>query len=221
MKKILVIDDSETIRQQVKQALAATGYEIIEAVDGIDGLEKLRASPTSDMALCDVNMPRMNGLDMIAEVQRTGPKIPILMLTTEGQPSLIRRARESGAKGWIVKPFKPELLVAAVIELIESAGGRRPDRGVEPAALADLRRPSFQSNSSASPAAGPRDVGLAGLDLEAGARLDLDPHRRRAVGQRELERLELRAGKRRQMLAEQHRRQVQVDLHAAAGAARS
>ena len=84
MKRILVIDDSETIRQQVKQALAATGYEIIEAVDGLDGLEKLRALADVDMALCDVNMPRMNGLDMIAEVQRSGPKIPILMLTTEG-----------------------------------------------------------------------------------------------------------------------------------------
>ena len=119
MKKILVIDDSETIRQQVKHALAATGYEIVEAVDGVDGLEKLRAVADLDIALCDVNMPRMNGLDMIAEVQRTGPKIPILMLTTEGQPSLIRRAREAGAKGWIVKPFKPELLVAAVTKLID------------------------------------------------------------------------------------------------------
>jgi len=119
VKKVLVIDDSETIRQQVKQALAATGYEIIEAVDGIDGLEKLRAVTDLAIALCDVNMPRMNGLDMIAEVQRTGPKIPILMLTTEGQPSLIKRARESGAKGWIVKPFKPELLVAAVTKLID------------------------------------------------------------------------------------------------------
>jgi two-component system chemotaxis response regulator CheY len=120
VKKILVIDDSETIRQQVKQALAATGCEIIEAVDGIDGLDKLRTIADVELALCDVNMPRMNGLDMLAEVQRTGPKIPILMLTTEGQPSLIRRARESGAKGWIVKPFKPELLVAAVTKLIDS-----------------------------------------------------------------------------------------------------
>jgi two-component system chemotaxis response regulator CheY len=122
VKKVLVIDDSETIRQQVKQALAATGYQIIEAVDGVDGLEKLRTLADLDMALCDVNMPRMNGLEMIAEAQRTGSKIPILMLTTEGQPSLIKRARESGAKGWIVKPFKPELLVAAVMKLVD----RRP-----------------------------------------------------------------------------------------------
>jgi len=121
VKKILVVDDSETIRQQIRQALAATGYEIIEAVDGVDGLEKLRAVADVDLALCDVNMPRMNGLDMIAELQRTGSQIPILMLTTEGQPSLIRRAREAGAKGWIVKPFKPELLIAAVTKLIDSS----------------------------------------------------------------------------------------------------
>jgi two-component system chemotaxis response regulator CheY len=120
VKKILVIDDSETIRQQVKQALAAAGYDIVEAVDGVDGLEKLRAMGDLDMALCDVNMPRMNGLDMIAELQRSGPKVPVLMLTTEGQPSLIKRAREAGAKGWIVKPFKPELLVSAVAKLIAS-----------------------------------------------------------------------------------------------------
>jgi two-component system chemotaxis response regulator CheY len=120
VKRILVIDDSETIRQQVKHALAATGYEIIEAIDGVDGLEKLRTRNDIDMALCDVNMPRMNGLDMIAEMQRTGSKIPILMLTTEGQPSLIKRAREAGAKGWIVKPFKPELLVAAVTKLVDA-----------------------------------------------------------------------------------------------------
>ena len=122
MKKILVIDDSETIRRQVKQALAATGYEIIEAVDGVDGLEKLRTITDLEMALCDVNMPRMNGLDMIVEVQRTGSKIPILMLTTEGQPSLIKRAREAGAKGWIVKPFKPEMLVTAVMKLAGRIG---------------------------------------------------------------------------------------------------
>jgi two-component system chemotaxis response regulator CheY len=126
VKKILVIDDSETIRQQVKQALAATGYEILEAVDGVDGLEKLRGHGDVSMALCDVNMPRMNGLDMIAEVHRGGPKIPILMLTTEGQPSLIRRARESGAKGWIVKPFKPELLVAAVTKLLDPPAAEAP-----------------------------------------------------------------------------------------------
>ena len=118
MPTVLIIDDSETIRLQVKQALASTGYEIIEAVDGLDGLEKLRSSPHLDMVLCDVNMPRMNGLEVIAEAHRLGSKVPMVMLTTEGQPSMIKQARESGAKGWIVKPFKPELLVATVTKLV-------------------------------------------------------------------------------------------------------
>ena len=72
MKKILVIDDSETIRQQVKHALAATGCEIVEAVDGIDGLEKLRAMNDLDIALCDVNMPRMNGLELCMTLRGAG-----------------------------------------------------------------------------------------------------------------------------------------------------
>ena len=118
MPTVLIIDDSETIRLQVKQALAATGYQIVEAVDGLDGLEKLRTVTPLDMVLCDVNMPRMNGLEVIAEAHRMGSKIPMVMLTTEGQPSMIKQARESGAKGWIVKPFKPELLVATVAKLI-------------------------------------------------------------------------------------------------------
>jgi len=115
---VLIIDDSETIRLQVKQALAATGFQIIEAVDGLDGLEKLRSTAQLDMVLCDVNMPRMNGLEVIAEAHRLGSKVPMVMLTTEGQPSMIKQARESGAKGWIVKPFKPELLVATVTKLV-------------------------------------------------------------------------------------------------------
>jgi two-component system chemotaxis response regulator CheY len=115
---VLIIDDSETIRLQVKQALATTGFQIIEAVDGLDGLEKLRSTANLDMVLCDVNMPRMNGLEVIAEAHRLGSKVPMVMLTTEGQPSMIKQARESGAKGWIVKPFKPELLVATVTKLV-------------------------------------------------------------------------------------------------------
>src|SRR4051794_13385047 len=150
-----------------------------------------------DLALCDVNMPRMNGLDMIAEVQRTGPKIPILMLTTEGQPSLIKRAREAGAKGWIVKPFKPELLVAAVVKLIEP----RPVphsliAGTGGALLPARRARSIEQQRVAGGGASVR--ARRGFDLESFARLELDPHRGRAVGQRELDRLELRARERRQ-----------------------
>ena len=121
MKKILVVDDSDTVRQQVRQSLGPAGYDILEAVDGMDGLEKLRGNTDLAAVLCDVNMPRMNGLDMIASAHSEGLAIPILMLTSEGQPSLIRRAKESGARGWIVKPFKVDLLVAAVNKITSAA----------------------------------------------------------------------------------------------------
>ena len=114
VKKVLVVDDSDTVRQQVRHALAPAGYDVVEAVDGLDGLEKIRASEGLCLVLCDVNMPRMTGLELVAKVQGEGLSTPIIMLTSEGRTSLIRRARESGAKGWIVKPFKVDLLLATV-----------------------------------------------------------------------------------------------------------
>ena len=71
------------------------------------------------MVLCDVNMPRMGGLEMLELVSAKGMlgALPIVMLTTEGQPALVQRAKAAGAKGWIVKPFKPELLVATIRKL--------------------------------------------------------------------------------------------------------
>jgi two-component system chemotaxis response regulator CheY len=118
VKRVLVIDDSSAVRQQVRSTLVEAGYEVVEACDGLDGLEKLRTLSTGDLALCDVNMPRMTGLEMVLEAQRAGLTIPILMLTTEGQPSMIRDARRAGAKGWIVKPVKPELLLIAVDKIV-------------------------------------------------------------------------------------------------------
>jgi two-component system, chemotaxis family, chemotaxis protein CheY len=122
--KILIIDDSDKIRGDVRRALAGDGFEILEAVDGLEGLEKLRARNDLTLALCDVNMPRMTGLEMLAELARSDShvKTPILMLTTEGQPSLIRQARENGAKGWIIKPFKTELLRGAVRKIASTGG---------------------------------------------------------------------------------------------------
>ena len=117
VKRILVVDDSDTVRQMVRLALEPAGFDVLEAVDGMDGLEKARASGDLSLVLCDVNMPRMTGMEMIEHLHTEKVAIPILMLTSEGQPSLIRRARESGAKGWIVKPFKVEMLLAAVNKL--------------------------------------------------------------------------------------------------------
>jgi len=113
VKRILVVDDSLTVRHQVAVALRAAGFEVVEAIDGRDAQDKLDASIA--MVICDVNMPRMNGLELLETIARP---MPVLMLTTEGQTTLIARAKAAGAKGWIVKPFRAELLVAAVGKLV-------------------------------------------------------------------------------------------------------
>jgi two-component system chemotaxis response regulator CheY len=119
-KKVLVVDDSPTVRQQVSTALKQAGFEVVEACDGADGVSKVESDPLIGMAILDVNMPRMNGLEMLENVKGNGknPNLHVIMLTSEGQQSLIERAKKAGAKGWIVKPFKAELLVAAVKKLL-------------------------------------------------------------------------------------------------------
>jgi two-component system, chemotaxis family, chemotaxis protein CheY len=122
MKKVLIVDDSATVREQVREVLTVASFEVLEAADGMEGAETIARCDDLAAVICDVNMPRMNGLDML-EAVRKNPKaaaLPIVMLTTEGQHELVRRAKAAGAKGWIVKPFKPELLVAAVRKLTGS-----------------------------------------------------------------------------------------------------
>ena len=118
-KKVLVVDDSQTVRQQVSIALSQAGYEVLEAGDGVEGFDKISGDAEIKLVVCDVNMPRMNGLEMVEKVRGESQfdKLPIVMLTTEGAPQLIARAKKAGAKGWIVKPFKADLLVKAVDKL--------------------------------------------------------------------------------------------------------
>ena len=118
VNKIMVIDDSMMVRKQVGMALGAAGFTVVEASDGADALEKLEKHADVALVVCDVNMPRMNGLEFLENV-RAG--LPVMMLTTEGQPELIQRAKALGAKGWLVKPFKPDLLVAAARKLTAAA----------------------------------------------------------------------------------------------------
>jgi two-component system chemotaxis response regulator CheY len=121
--KVLIIDDSMMIRRQVGQALIGAGFSVIEATDGVDGLQKLTASPDTRLVVCDVNMPRMSGIEFLEALRRgeNTADLPVVMLTTEGQPELVQRAKALGAKGWIVKPFKPDLLVAAAKRLTGAA----------------------------------------------------------------------------------------------------
>ena len=115
---VMVIDDSATIRNQTTRVLSAAGFEVIQAVDGLDGLEKLGEREDFVLILCDVNMPRMDGLEFVEALSRRRAAMPfVIMLTTEGRPDLIRRAKAAGAKSWMIKPCKPEVLVAAAKSL--------------------------------------------------------------------------------------------------------
>lgn len=117
MNKIIIVDDSATMRSQVRLALTPGKFEVVDAVDGQDGFDKVNADPQINIMILDVNMPRMNGIELaeaLAANGRIAQGLSIVMLTTEGHAELIQRAKAAGAKGWIVKPFKPDLLLAAI-----------------------------------------------------------------------------------------------------------
>jgi len=121
-KKVLVVDDSSTVRAQVREALSAAGFDVYEARDGVEGLALINSLVDLAAIVCDVSMPKLGGIEMIETIEkllttsgRTTP--PIVMLTTEGRGELVQRAKRAGAKAWLVKPFKPELLLAAIHKL--------------------------------------------------------------------------------------------------------
>jgi two-component system chemotaxis response regulator CheY len=123
-KKILIVDDSLTIRQLVAETLESEGFETIEATDGSDALAKLMQRTDVALVMCDVNMPGMSGLDLVARARKLGSEVVFVMLTTEGQPELMERARGLGVKGWMLKPVKPHLLAGAVRSLLGLAAPR-------------------------------------------------------------------------------------------------
>lgn len=114
-KCLLVVDDSVTVRQVLQMTLANAGFNVVEAEDGRDALNKL-AENSVDMLITDLNMPNMDGLELIKHVrqERAYRFTPIVMLTTESSEEKKLAGREAGASGWIVKPFKPEQLLKVV-----------------------------------------------------------------------------------------------------------
>jgi two-component system, chemotaxis family, chemotaxis protein CheY len=120
MAKVLIVDDSETLRTQLRKDLESRGHNVIEAIDGLDGLEKLKANMDVKLILCDVNMPNMDGLTMCEMVNKGKDemKLPILMLTTEANASMKARAKGAGVRAWVTKPYVTEKLLAAVDTLV-------------------------------------------------------------------------------------------------------
>ena len=118
-KVIMTADDSASVRQMVSFTLKQSGYEVLEAVDGRDALTKLGAQKV-DMLITDLNMPNLDGIGLIKGVRggSLNKFIPIIMLTTESQDSKKQEGKSAGATGWIVKPFKPEQLIAVVKKVL-------------------------------------------------------------------------------------------------------
>lgn len=118
-KKILAVDDSNSIRKSISFILGQEGYEIVEAIDGVDGLAKAK-SDKFNLVITDINMPNMDGIELTKQLRATeGYKFtPIIALTTENQQSKMEEGKASGATGWIVKPFTSEKLIAVVKKII-------------------------------------------------------------------------------------------------------
>lgn len=119
-KAIMTVDDSASVRQMVSFTLRGAGYEVIEAVDGKDALSKLGNGVRVRLIFADLNMPNMDGIELIRAV-RAKPAykfVPIIMLTTESQASKKQEGKSAGATGWIVKPFKPQQLLAVVKKVL-------------------------------------------------------------------------------------------------------
>ncbi len=124
-RRILAVDDSASMRHMVGVTLRAAGYEVIEAADGHEALEYARQHSV-DLVLADVNMPRMDGITLVAEL-RALPSYkltPLLLLTTESSPQSKQQGKQAGATGWIVKPFHPDQLLATLDRVL--SGSARP-----------------------------------------------------------------------------------------------
>jgi two-component system chemotaxis response regulator CheY len=118
-KKIMTVDDSASVRQMVSFTLKQAGYEVLEAADGQEAIDKLNAHAVH-MLVTDLNMPNMDGIELIKEVRKDMKYrfIPIIMLTTESQAEKKQEGKAAGATGWIVKPFKPEQLLGVVKKVL-------------------------------------------------------------------------------------------------------
>jgi len=119
MRRILAVDDSASMRQIVSQALKGAGYEVIEASDGDEALDFARRE-TVDLVIADVNMPNMDGITLIRELRQLAAYrlTPLIILTTEASPEKKQQGKSAGATGWVVKPFNPERMLAAISKVL-------------------------------------------------------------------------------------------------------
>ena len=117
MAKVLIVDDAAFMRISIKNMLTKNGYEVVgEAENGLIGIE-LYKELQPDIVTMDITMPEMSGLDALKEIQKLDPQAKVVMVSAMGQEAMVREAIVSGAKGFIVKPFKEEGIIAAIKKL--------------------------------------------------------------------------------------------------------
>lgn len=115
-RRILIVDDSESVREAVSLSLESAGYDVISAYDGQHGLKQLGTAGKVDLVISDLNMPNMDGISMVREIRKSNRAmfLPILILTTESQQTKRIEAKMAGATGWIIKPFTSDKLLEVV-----------------------------------------------------------------------------------------------------------
>jgi len=115
-KTVLVVDDSVSMRQIVSFTLTGAGYQVVEAEDGKEALEKLNGGAKPNLIITDLNMPNIDGISLIKAVREMAAHkvTPILMLTTESSEDKKKEGKSVGATGWVVKPFNPDQMLATI-----------------------------------------------------------------------------------------------------------
>lgn len=121
-KRILAVDDSPSMRHMVSVTLRGAGYEVVEAADGEEALEYARGHSV-DLVLADVNMPRMNGITLVAQLRMLPDYrlTPLLLLTTESSQQSKQQGKQAGATGWMIKPFHPDQLLATLDRVLSGS----------------------------------------------------------------------------------------------------
>lgn len=122
--KILLVDDSRTMRNIWKKVITGMQSEAVEAGDGVEGLKAIAEQGPFDLMLVDWNMPNMDGITMIREVRQNDKSTPIIMVTTEAEKPRILEALKAGVNNYVVKPFTPDALMSKINETMEKAAAK-------------------------------------------------------------------------------------------------
>ena len=120
MAKILIVDDSEMFRDELRNALTSGGHTVVEGCDGLDGLNQAKENDGVDIIISDFNMPEMNGIQMVTMVKEIDAykSTPVFILTTETSPELKQHATKAGGMAWIIKPFVADKLLAGINKVL-------------------------------------------------------------------------------------------------------